>query len=249
MKKKILVAGLGIGLAIAGAGLLTACGGNNTPDGLLIHTEFDTTYYVGQNLDVSGGVLDYTKNGKTTQITVTDDMISGFTTESAGTRDMIVTYQGETLVISYTVSDVPTKSDVSTSRVYKSNNVKTDGSEGYFYAKFFYIGEDLYFEVIGKDGSVDDTTYAYTSTIWDTATEKEGLLGGGKVTAEFDLSSGSWTMTYTAETKGSVLGLQYTFLDVKDNNFTMKIDRDAFYIGSTPVEATHYVLNMTKLSC
>ncbi len=81
--------------------LMTAC--NQTPDGIKINSEFKTTYDIGDKLDVTGGIIDYTIDGKTTQIVLTDDMITGFTTEQVGERNLVITYEGFTLTIPYMV--------------------------------------------------------------------------------------------------------------------------------------------------
>lgn len=250
MKKRVLAAGLGIGLALAGAGLLTACGGGNeTKDGLSIHTNFDTTYYVGQTLDVTGGILNYTKDGNTTQIAVTEDMISGFTTDKAGNRNMIVTYEGETLLINYTVNEVPTRSDVSTSKVYKSGTLTnpSTGESQYAYVRFNYLGEDLYFKAIGASTNDADSNYVYDSVVWDTVTGSTGLFGAGKVTANFDVNTESWTLSYSEE-DSTYPAMKYTFNNVTEDSFQLKMDRDAFTVGSQNMDAVHLTVNMTKMS-
>lgn len=257
MKKRVLAAGLGIGLALAGAGLLTACGGGNgnTPgestqkDGLSIHTNFDTTYYVGQDLDVTGGILNYTKDGKTTQIAVTESMISGFITKKAGNRNMIVTYEGETLLINYTVNELPTKPDVSTSKVYKSNIIEnpTTGKGECLYVRFGYFGDDLYFKAIGSFAGEPDSNYVCDSVVWDTADGSTGLLGAGKVTANFDLNTESWTLNYE-EDSGNVPAFKYTFKNVTEDSFQLKVDSDAYTVGSITQDATHFTFNMTKMT-
>ncbi len=258
MKKRVLAAALGIGLALAGAGLLTACGGGNgnTPgettqkDGLSIHTNFDTTYYVGQDLDVTGGILNYTKDGKTTQIAVTEGMISGFTTTSAGNRNMIVTYEGETLIINYTVNELPTKPDVSTNKVYKSGTLTnpSTGESQYAYVRFNYLGEDLYFKAIGASANDADSNYVYDSVVWDTVTNASGLLlGAGKMTANFDVNTESWTLSYSEE-DSTYPAMKYTFNNVTEGSFQLKMDRDAFTVGSQNMDAVHLTLNMTKMT-
>ena len=88
------------------AALFVACGGPE--DGIEIRSSFKTTYYVGDALDVTGGIIDYTDDGKTIQVAITDEMISGFSTATEGTRDLVLTYEGYTETISYTVSIRPT---------------------------------------------------------------------------------------------------------------------------------------------
>lgn len=224
MKKRVLAAGLGIGLALAGAGLLTACGGGNgnTPgentqkDGLSIHTNFDTTYYVGQDLDVTGGILNYTKDGKTTQIAVTESMISGFITKKAGNRNMIVTYEGETLLINYTVNELPTKPNVSTSKVYKSSIIAnpTTGKGEYAYVRFHYLGENLYFKTAEPSANDPESNYVYDSVVWDEKVESEAL------TATFDINTETWSMKWTSNYIAPTIK-GFVFNNVTEESFEM----------------------------
>jgi len=251
MKKRVLAAGLGIGLALAGAGLLTACGGGNgnTPgentqkDGLSIHTNFDTTYYVGQDLDVTGGILNYTKDGKTTQIAVTESMISGFTKDKAGNRNMIVTYEGETLLINYTVNELPTKPNVSTSKVYKSQEISSsnEGNEEktVAYIRFHYVGNDVYFKVVEGDPEAS-SNYAYDAAIWDKPVEQHGLLIEGKLDTSFDMDKDVWTLTYS-DTTSSIVKTYCTFNNVTENTFEYEIAQMSNSISYS------FTFNMTKM--
>lgn len=57
---------------------LFACG--KTQDGIKIHSEFKTVYYVGEELDLTGGIIDYTSEGNTVQVVISEEMVSGFST-------------------------------------------------------------------------------------------------------------------------------------------------------------------------
>ncbi len=81
--------------------MLMACGENS--ETLKVVQSFKTEYYVGEVLDVSTGILEYTKDGETKQVAVTSEMISTFTTSTIGTRNMVLTYNDKTITISYTV--------------------------------------------------------------------------------------------------------------------------------------------------
>lgn len=251
MKKRVLAAGLGIGLALAGAGLLTACGGGNTPDGLggektpdglSIYSNFDTTYYVGQSLDVLGGILDYTKDGKTKKIAITEDMITGFSTEKAGNRNMIVTYQGETLVINYTVKEIPTKPNVSTSKVYKSQeNFSSNGGneeKTVAYIRFHYVGNDLYFKFVEGDPEAS-SNYSYDAAIWDKPVEQHGLLIEEKLDTSFDMDKDVWTLTYS-DTTSSIVKTYYTFNNVTENTFECEVAQMSNSISHS------FIFNMKK---
>lgn len=252
MKKRVLAAGLGIGLVLAGAGLLTACGGENTPDGLggektpdglSIYSNFDTTYYVGQSLDVLGGILDYTKDGKTKKIAITEDMITGFSTEKAGSRSMVVTYQGETLVINYIVKEIPTKSNVSTSKVYKSQVVSMNGETAVAYVRFNYVGDDLHFKFVEGDPEAS-SNYTYDASIWNEPVGQYGISYTSKLDTSFDIDTEVWTFTCVDDYSSVVTPTYFTFNNVKENTFEFKIDQSA----GEHNEENHLSLNMTRMA-
>lgn len=253
MKKRVLAAGLGIGLALAGAGLLTACGGGNTPegsgvestpDGLSIYSNFDTTYYVGQSLDVSGGILDYTKDGKTVKISITEDMITGFSTEKAGSKSMVVTYQGETLVINYTVEEIPTKSNISTSKVYKSQVVSMNGETAVAYVRFNYVGDDLHFKFVGALPTEASSNYAYNASIWNEPVGQYGISYTSKLDTSFDIDADTWTFTCVDDYSSVITPTYYTFNNVKENTFEFKIDQSA----GERNEESHLSFNMARMA-
>ncbi len=84
---------------------LVACGETPTPDGIELHSSFRTEYYIGESLDLAGGILEYTHEGITIPVAIEESMVSGFTTEMAGTREMVVTYETYAITVSYSVRD------------------------------------------------------------------------------------------------------------------------------------------------
>lgn len=72
-------------------------------DGISINTSFKTEYYMGEKLDLTGGTLNYTKDGNTKQVNITSDMVNGFTSVSSGTRTLVISYQGFTCTVPYTI--------------------------------------------------------------------------------------------------------------------------------------------------
>lgn len=103
MVKKILLillgAIIGFGVAIPVQGVL-----HKDNSGITLHTSFKTEYYMGESLDLTGGILDYTVGTNTSNIAITSDMISGFTSQAPGTRQLAITYRNFTCTIPYTVN-------------------------------------------------------------------------------------------------------------------------------------------------
>lgn len=119
MAKKILLVLLGV---IIGFGVALPVLGLPKEDnsGIKINTAFKTEYYMGENLDVSGGIIDYTdRNNTTQQIAIYENMVSGFTSATAGTRNLIVTHGSYTCMIPYTVKEAFSVKD---SMIYKIND-------------------------------------------------------------------------------------------------------------------------------
>lgn len=129
---------------------LVACGENSeqTPpvDSISLYATFKTEYFVGETLNVAGGILNYTHDGKTVQVVISNDMISGFDSEVVGTREMVLTYQENTLSISYTIKAIP-NNPIDFMGDYRSKelvaNTGSDGnSSNYSFAHF--RGDKLY---------------------------------------------------------------------------------------------------------
>lgn len=253
--KKSLAVGLVFSLVLAVAGLFTACGKDNaadekakTTDGgenpqvvLSIYSDFDTTYYVGQTLNISGGILNYTKDGKTNKVAITEEMISGFSTDTAGNRNMIVTYQDEQLLINYTVKEIPTKSNVSTSKVYKSQTVSIDGRNVISYIRFDYVGNTLRFKLVNAASSEESSKYAYNAAIWNEPVGQNGISYEGTLSTGFDINTEKWTFLHT-EMTGSMTTV-CLFNNVTEDTFE-------FVLNQTDVSSARVFdlnVNMTKI--
>ena len=75
------------------------------PTELVVTDAFKTDYLVGEALDVTGGKIEVTfNNGTTKTVDITTDMISGFSTEEAGSKELTITYQGATVQVAYEVA-------------------------------------------------------------------------------------------------------------------------------------------------
>ncbi len=67
------------------------------------------SYYVGQTLDVSGGVfIAYYEDGSSVPVNMTEDMVTGFDSTTAGTKTLTVTYSGQTATFNVTVAHTHT---------------------------------------------------------------------------------------------------------------------------------------------
>lgn len=250
MKKRILGAGLGVGAALVAAGLLTACGSNSVPpikedvakDEISIYSSFDTEYYVGQDLDVSGGIINYTKDGKTIQVSVTEDMVTGFTSEKAGSRQMVISYEGFTLVVAYEVKNIPTKISINTTGIYKSvgevnDPLGTDNIDSML-LKFKYTGIDLYFKTISvRDG--DDYRDYLDLALWNSS---EVTGDWTKLNTVFDIENEEWRATLKG-TNPDNSTINFEFSNITTETITLKVT----YTDSTGMNSIASVINFEIL--
>ena len=101
-------------------------------EGIKLHTEFKTQYYVGEALDLTNGKIEYTDDdGKKMFVAITNSMVTGFDNSTVGTREMIITYEENTILVSYTI----TMADVELNAVYYHEDAVL-GSSGNDYVKF-----------------------------------------------------------------------------------------------------------------
>ncbi len=109
--------------------LLAACG--NKEKLSLVQT-FKTEYYVGQDLDITGGILKYVdEEGKSVNVGLQESMVSVFSTEKPGSKKMVITYEDETLLVDYIVKPWDVQENV-----YYSDSEQQLGEGAHVFVKF-----------------------------------------------------------------------------------------------------------------
>ncbi len=109
MKRKILTVLLAFVMMLPVI-CLAGCFGDSSnkndsaQDGLSLAVSFKTDYIYGESLNITGGIINNKKDGKNHYVAVTNNMISGFTSSTTGSRKMVLTYDEQTLLVDYTVS-------------------------------------------------------------------------------------------------------------------------------------------------
>ena len=102
---------------------------DNTPiiSGISMYTlPTKTTFYTGDTVDVSGGVIKVSySNGTSTYVNITSSMINTVSTAIAGTKTVTVSYEGFTTTYSITVVQLQVAS-ISMSVLPKTNYVRHD---------------------------------------------------------------------------------------------------------------------------
>lgn len=72
---------------------------------LTLNNTFKTEYYVGEALDITGGVLKYTNNGQENLVNITAEMVFGFNSNTVGNKILSINYEGLIIEVEYTVSE------------------------------------------------------------------------------------------------------------------------------------------------
>ncbi|MBE7075388.1 MAG: hypothetical protein E7376_05370 [Clostridiales bacterium] len=188
-------------LVISCALLICAC--QKPEDKITIYTPFKTEYLVGEELDVTGGILNYTKNGTTTQVVVTEDMIQNFSSTSMGTFTLIIEYEGCTTTLQYIVEY---KFNVSYTNIYIGTNSIIEGS---YYCLTFFPNNTIGLDCI-TTGDKEDAFFPPQQTVSYTI-EQDGQ-GYYAVTenfsSEFSQFAGAYLKLYDV-TPTSVLVMVY----------------------------------------
>ena len=102
MKKlsKIIIS-IALMLVMAMPVLMSGCG---PEEGITLYSTFKTEYQVGDSLDLDNGKIEYTdEDGKKTIVAITSSMVSSFSTNSTGDKELIITYKGFSITVEYTV--------------------------------------------------------------------------------------------------------------------------------------------------
>lgn len=110
MKKGLKIMGFGLAVCALVPGVVLGVGcGDKVDDGIKVEDGISVSgligsYYQGQDLDVTGGLITYTKNGATTFVNIRSDMISNFDSSEVGSSTMTITYAGYQATVDYSVS-------------------------------------------------------------------------------------------------------------------------------------------------
>ena len=120
--KKILLTFALVATICLSSLVLFAC--NEKTNTIEIAKSFKTTYFVGEDLDVTGGTIKYyDKDGKVTTVDIQENMVSMFDNEKPGKRKLKITYEDKTLMVNYTIKPWDVQDG------YYANKSKTEASD------------------------------------------------------------------------------------------------------------------------
>lgn len=177
-------------------------GCNKNEAKLTLNQAFKVYYEVGEELNVDGGILKYvSKDGEEIFEDVKEDMVSGFTTQSAGTRTMIITFNEKTVKVTYSVFEMGLKSDI----WYISNELAPGFDDRYLVMKFDlargkFSSNSATIEDMPEYGDSNINWMYYTKIV-----EKEGIV-----------------LTFSEETQSGMRS-QFTIKNIGNNTFSMII--------------------------
>ena len=185
--------------------ILTGCFGDDPVEPKIeITTEFKTNYMLGEDLDVTGGILEYTnEKGKSISVAITSQMVTGFNSSSVGTRQVVVTYEDCTALVTYTVSPY----DIDTTTFYWAHDELADGTRTYEYLKInedldIYMNSELVSSSSGPDASKNNIELYSKLTTLTRSIENNKVVYSG-----YYLLSGSnstATVVITVENKNTI---------------------------------------------
>lgn len=202
------------------AGVLAGCGSGKDDNAQIVVKSdmIKTEYVVGEELEITGGVLEYVSNGNTTHVQITKEMISNFSTEKVGSYVMIVTYNGKTTTVGYTVNE-----GFDLSKIYYSDTispacwVKFDEQESkmYFIQGYSTAPEDIatweQYGTVGtyvksfKDGKLNITVTCvnpnHTTTVAEIKTISE---------TSFDMTAENETVNFKAAKEFDITKIYHT---------------------------------------
>ena len=201
-------------MIIASPLLLFACAEKPT---LEISTSFKTTYYIGESLDVSNGVLKYTKDGKENFVDVEENMITGFSSETAGTRELTITYEDLTIQLSYTINDYI--SEISLESSFKTDYYKNDELD-VSGGKIKLKKKDLQDNIISENSIEITTSMVSNFSTAEIANNKKMTISYNGLTLQIDYTVKAWELQVGMgyKSSGSFITSPNHWLNIRSQN-------------------------------
>lgn len=168
---------------------------------LSLHQEIKTSYEINETLDVSGGLLKYIdEDGNESFIEITSDMVSGFTTQTAGTRNMVISYNQKQVMVEYTVYELELTDMVwYISQETTTNNMKYFVMFNFTNNKLAFIGS--YEDEISSYDMSNIQWVAFTKTLTNGKfdIESEGMVQGISHLIQINnINNDTFTMLFSA---------------------------------------------------
>lgn len=255
--KKIILSVVAFMILVVPA-VLMGCGNDPIEATLEILQEFKTEYYVGEELDVSGGILKYTEEGKTPEyIEIEDDMVSFFYNETAGDKTLVIEYKEESVEVDYKVIE-PTR--IENKQVYYMFDNQASGENLYLFyydqdLSVWYEGTVLYNEFTTLSDAVENFLAApKTNPLFVTEELQNGkivLSGVHEVEDESEPFTVSYVVIPAAD--GQSFDLQTTWggntvtgtfilYNEAEYNAMPRVADKTVYCGSASAESPYYTL-------
>ena len=212
--------------------LLVACGGDTK---YIEVVGVSNLYIVGDELDYENAEVHYFESETSANyqtIDLTADMVSGFSTSTVGTREMIITYDGLECKITYSVYTMDSVLESAKNNLL-TNSFKILQSEGEYnsISEAIYNKQCLYFS-ISSDFDYDND-YDYTSETWAMMQNSEMYMYLKEYSSE--LNDYSYNLNKAQISFEDVLA-EFIFVD---NNYNKSIEIDNDYVVITSIAANN----------
>lgn len=183
-----------------------------------VKTKMKTTYFVGEQLDVTGGKITATyNNGKTEDVVITNAMVSNFSTTSAKNAVLTITYAGKTCSQEYSVIAVV----VSSIELVNRAEFKTA----------YFTGDAITYPC----GQIKAT---YNNGTTQTVNITETMV------ADFDSSSAGEDKVLTISYGGKTTTVNYTVTDIVATSISIEEDFKYSYFVGELLDTTGGKLNV-----
>ncbi len=212
--KKIALSFALILIIVASPLLLFACAESPT---LEVSNNFKTIYYIGETLDISNGTLKYTKDGKENFIDIEESMITGFSSETTGTREMTISYEGLTVKVTYTInnyiSEISLESSFKTD-YYKNDELDVSGG------KIKLKKKDLQDNIISENSIEITTSMVSNFSTAEIANNKKMTISYNGLTLQIDYTVKVWELQVGMgyKSSGSFITNPNHWLNIRSQN-------------------------------
>jgi hypothetical protein len=190
--------------------VLSGCpdGNEDPPEKTLVSLKVTTppekgNYVIGDALDINGLVLTATYSDNTTEvISVKSSMVSGFDSTSAGSKNVVITYDGKTATFTVTVAEPnpDPNPNPNPEKTLVSLEVTTPPTKG-----SYVIGEALNINGLVLTATYSDNTTAVIPVIPSMVSGFDSTSAGQKtVVITYDGKTATFTVTVAAESSGDL---------------------------------------------
>lgn len=166
-------------------------------------TDIKDEYFVGDTLDITEATIKVTYTNHTTEdIIITNEMVSGFDTTTAGEKNITITFGEKTITVPYTVTDV-VATNISIKTPFKTN---------------YYVGDNL------------DLSNGKVTITYNNSTTKDVTITNSHIVNFSTENVGNFNLNVTVE--GKTLTIPYTITALEVSSIAIKTPfKTSYFVG------------------